>query len=194
MRRRSYPGTGLNPILVIIAANLVIFIAAMISGRLFVILGLVPELFWERPWTIFTNMFVHAGFGHIFANMFTLFFFGSFLTRLVGSDRFLLVYFAGGVAGNILLLVLAPVFPFSIAVGASGGVFAVAGALTVMAPRLRVFIFPIPVPLPLWVAVIGGFILLSFMPAVAWQAHLGGLAFGLAAGYVFLKRARRGYS
>jgi membrane associated rhomboid family serine protease len=133
-------------------------------------------------------MFMHAGFWHIFANMLTLFFFGTYLSRLVGDSRFLLVYFGGGILGNILFIFLAP--PLSVAVGASGAVFAVAGALTVMAPRLRVFIFPIPVPLPLWVAVIGGFILLSFVPNVAWQAHLGGLVFGLVSGYFFRRRER----
>ena len=64
------------------------------------------------------------------------------------------------------------------------------GALAVMVPRLRVFIFPIPVPLPLWIAVIGGFFILSFLPFIAWQAHLGGLVFGLIAGYVFRRRLR----
>jgi membrane associated rhomboid family serine protease len=55
---------------------------------------------------------------------------------------------------------------------------------------MKVFVFPIPVPLPLWVAVIGGFIILSFLPFVAWEAHLGGLLAGLAAGFFFKKRQR----
>jgi len=37
------------------------------------------------------------------------------------------------------------------------------------------------------------FLLLSFLPSVAWQAHLGGLALGLAAGYFFKKRRRAYY-
>ena len=90
--------------------------------------------------------------------------------------------------GSVLFILLAP--PYSIAIGASGAVFALGGALTVMRPKLRVFVFPIPVPLPLWVAVIGGFFIISFFPHIAWQAHLGGLAFGLIAGYFFRKRER----
>ena len=80
--------------------------------------------------------------------------------------------------------------PLSIAIGASGAVFAVGGALAVMRPKLRVIIFPVPVPIPLWTAVIGGFVILSFLPNVAWQAHLGGLVFGLIIGYFYKKRER----
>jgi len=90
--------------------------------------------------------------------------------------------------GNALYLLLGP--SFSIAIGASGAVFALGGVLAVMRPRLRVFVFPIPAPVPLWAAVIGGFLILSFFPDVAWQAHLGGLAFGLIIGYFFRRRER----
>jgi len=120
-------------------------------------------------------MFTHGGFWHIFANMLTLYFFGSYLSRLVGSGKFLIVYFAGGILGGILFLLLAP--PLSIAVGASGAVFALAGALVLMRPKLPVFIFPIPAPIPLWIAVIGGFLILSFLPYIAldsrnwWFSH-----------------------
>jgi len=138
-----------------------------------------------------TSLFVHAGFGHILANMITLYFFGTYLSRLVGENKFLIIYFCGGLLGNILYLFLAN--PFSVAVGASGAVFALGGALTVMQPRMRIFIFPIPVPVPLWLAVIGGFLILSFMPGIAWEAHLGGLVFGLVAAYFFRRGARRFY-
>ena len=102
--------------------------------------------------------------------------------------KFLTVYFAGGILGNILYIFLAP--PLSMAIGASGAIFALGGTLAVMRPKLRVFIFPLPIPLPLWAAVIGGFLIISFFPNVAWQAHLGGLAFGLTIGYFFRKRER----
>ena len=142
------------------------------------------------PWTIVTNLFVHAGIGHIIANMITLYFFGGFLSRLIGGRSFLIVYFLGGILGNICYLLLPP-SPLAIAVGASGAIFALGGVLTVMVPKLRVFVFPIPAPLPLWVAVIGGFFIISFLPYVAWQAHLGGLVLGLIAGLFFRKRQRR---
>ena len=179
---------SLNPIWIIIGINLLLFIATTIRQELIYYLGLVPAYFLSQPWTVVTSMFLHGSFWHIFANMFTLYFFGSSLSRLVGDGKFLLVYFVGGIVGNVLYILLGE--PFSIAVGASGAVFAVAGALTMMAPRLKVIIFPLPVPVPLWVAVLGGFLLLSFMPHIAWQAHLGGLLVGLIAGYFFKRKLR----
>ena len=186
MRYRAYQSSGLNPLWIIIGINLLLFIATIIRQELIYHLGLVPAYFLSQPWTIVTSMFVHGGFWHIFANMFTLYFFGSSLTRLVGDGKFLLVYFVGGIMGNVLYILLGE--PFSIAVGASGAIFALGGTLAVMMPRLRVFVFPIPAPIPLWIAVIGGFIILSFIPYIAWQAHLGGLIVGLAAGYLFKRR------
>jgi membrane associated rhomboid family serine protease len=165
-----------------------LFIATIINGNLIYYLGLMPAAFLERPWTIITNMFVHGGFWHIFANMLTFYFFGTYLSRLVGEGRFLMVYFGGGILGNILYILLGT--PLSIAVGASGAVFALAGALVIMMPKLKVFVFPLPIPLPLWIAVLGGFVILSVLPFVAWQAHLGGLIAGLIAGYFFKKGMR----
>ena len=167
------------------------FVATSVSPTLVFRLGLVPAVFLSQPWTIVTSMFVHSGLWHLIANMLTLYFFGSSFSRLVGDVRFLVVYFSGGILGNVLYILLGE--PLSVAIGASGAIFALGGALAVMTPKLRVIIFPIPAPLPLWIAVIGGFVILSFLPFVAWQAHLGGLVAGLIAGYFFKKKARYYY-
>ncbi len=190
VRYRSYPTDGLNVILILVIINFVIFFATLIRPEFIYLLGFQPAAFFSRPWTVVTAMFVHAGFWHIFANMLTLYFFGSYFSRLVGRDKFLFVYFAGGIVGNLLFWALAS--PFAVAVGASGAVFALAGGLVMMRPKLPVIIFPIPIPMPLFVAVLGGFVILSFLPSVAWQAHLGGLIVGLIAGYI--SRRREGYS
>lgn len=191
VRYSNYQSSGLSPILVIVIIDLLVFIATIIVPDLIFILGVRGADILSRPWAILTAMFVHGGFWHIFANMLTFYFFGSAVLRLVGTGRVLLVYFAGGILGNILFVLLAS--PFSIAVGASGAVFALGGTLAMMRPKLPVMIFPIPLPIPLWVAVIGGFIVLSFLPGIAWQAHLGGLIIGLVAGYFFRGKERRYY-
>lgn len=191
---RSNQGFSLGPIGFLIVTNLILYIATSVSSRLGDLLAFHPDIFLERPWTIVTSMFVHAPFPsiwHILANMITLYFFGSYLLRLVGERNFFILYFLGGIIGNVFYaFILTPPF---LTVGASGAIFAVGGALAVMSPRLRVFIIPIPVPLPLWVAVIGGCLIISFFPHVAWQAHLGGLVFGLVTAYFFWRRQRRFY-
>jgi membrane associated rhomboid family serine protease len=181
-----YKGFNLTAVWLLIAVNLLLFIATSVNQDLILILGLQPVSFLDRPWTIVTNLFIHGGIWHILANMITLYFFGSFFCWLVGVRNLLITYFGGGILGNILFILLAP-SPYSIAIGASGAIYALAGALAVMIPNLRVLVYFI-VPLPLWVVVLVFFVLWSFIPGVAWQAHLGGLVLGLAAGYFFRKR------
>jgi membrane associated rhomboid family serine protease len=205
IRRPNNFDFGLNPVMAIIIANLVLFIAVMVSpsgiypfgpigqvssDRFTYYLGLIPYYFGSRPWTLLTSMFIHAGFWHIFGNMLTLFFFGSFLNRLIGGGKFLLIYFIGGMAGNALYLLLGQ--NLSLAIGASGAVYAVAGALVVLMPNLRVAIWGI-IPMPLWAVVLVFFVLWSIpdvVPGIAWQAHLGGIVAGLIFGYFFRKRIR----
>jgi membrane associated rhomboid family serine protease len=184
----GYRRANLNAVWVLIGACVIVFIATTISPDLIYLLGLSRFDLASKPWTLITNIFVHGGIGHIFTNMLTLYFFGTYLCTLMGEKRFLIVYFVGGLVGNIFYILLAS--PFSLAVGASGAIFALGGVLAVMRPNLRVFVFPVPAPIPLWLAVIGGFIIISFFPNIAWQAHLGGLVFGLVVGYFFKRRER----
>ena len=191
---RSSRRSNLNPLWVLIGLNVILFIVTLIDRDVVFLLGFQPATFFSQPWTIVTSLFIHRDWWHIIANMITLYFFGRNLFRLVGENKFLTVYFIGGIVGNILFMLLAP--PLSRVVGASGAVFALGGALAVMRPKLKVLVFPIPVPLPLWAVVIGAFAILIVVPAIAWQAiawqaHLGGLIVGLIAGYFFRKSERR---
>jgi len=182
-------GFTLGPIGFLIVANLIMLIATMFRPEFIRYLALNQTFFSTQPWTIITSMFVHNGIFHLLFNMFTLYFFGSFLIKLLGEKLFFIIYFVGGLTGGVLFLLLSAQNTW--AVGASGAVFAIVGALVVLRPKIRVFIFPIPAPIPLWGAVIG-FVVFSFLPSIAWQAHLGGLAFGLGSGYLF-KRGRQIY-
>jgi membrane associated rhomboid family serine protease len=202
MSSRSYRSDNIAPVLGIIIVCFLVYIGTIVAGimgyDLIPVLGLQTASFLERPWTIVTNLFMHGSIWHILFNMITLYFFGTFLIRLVGTRDFLIIYFLGGIAGNLvfMLFAIAGFFtsPFSIVIGASGAIFALGGALAALTPRLRVFVFPIPVPMPLWAAVIGGFVILVFVGGVAWQGHLGGLVFGLLAGLVLRRRVRTPFS
>ncbi len=184
---RTYRAVNLNVLWFLIALNVVIFIITLARPKEVIdFLGLTPALLSQQPWTIISSMFVHGSFAHILFNMISLYFLGSFFLRAAGEKSFLAIFFLGGLAGNILFVLLAP---FSIGIGASGAVFALGGALAVMVPRVPVLIIPIPVPVPLWVAIII-FFFLSFLPWIAWQAHVGGLLLGLIAGLIFRRRRR----
>jgi len=192
MAYRRYRSFKLTPIWVLIALNLLFYLATVIVPGLILLLGFQPASFLHRPWTIVTSLFIHSGLWHIIANMLAFYFFGRYLSRLIGESKLLIVYFCGGILGNVLFMLIAS--PYTVAIGASGAIFALGGALAMIRPKLRVFVFPIPVPLPLWLAVIGGCLIISFFPGIAWQAHLGGLVVGLIAGYFFRKRGRLAFS
>lgn len=200
MSYRSYRGDNIVPVLAIIILCFLVYIASIVAGilghDLIPLLGLRTASFLAQPWTIVTNLFVHdpRSIWHLLFNMITLYFFGTFLLRLVGTRAFLTIYFLGGIVGNIFFMLSAFFWflasPFSIVIGASGAIFALGGTLAVLTPRLRVFVFPIPVPMPLWVAVIGGFVIVSFVGGVAWQGHLGGLVTGFLAGLILRRGVR----
>jgi membrane associated rhomboid family serine protease len=188
--------SGINPIWVILGVNLMIFIATLIDQNvIFNRFGLQPLTFSNHLWTVFTYMFVHANWEHIIFNMLTLYFFGTFSIALIGEGFFLIVYFVGGIMGGLLFYVLSPLTGnnFSILVGASGAIYALGGLLLVMRPNAKVITFPIPVPMPLWIAILVGFLLVAFLPGVAWEAHLGGIIFGAVVGLFFRRREFRRY-
>ena len=188
MSYRETYGFRLSPVWILIIINITMYIAKVAVPDLVYLLGLNLLSFPSAPWTLVTSLFIHANIWHILFNMWTLYFFGTYLSRLIGWGRFLLVYFCGGMLGGAFFLLLAS--PLYIAIGASGAIFALGGALAVMRPNLRVFVFPVPVPIPLWIAIIGGFFIISLLPGIAWQAHLGGMLFGLITGYFFRRRER----
>ncbi len=191
VRYRSGEGE-LIPVIVLIIINIVVYLAinlaAFSGGSIVQYLALSRATVMAEPWTILTSMFTHMDFMHLLANMVTLYFYGSFLNRITGTRTFLWIYFGGGLLSALAVLLLSN--PMSYTIGASGAIFALGGALAVLVPMIKVFIFPIPVPMPLWVAILIGFLILAFIPGVSWQGHLGGLLFGLAAGWYLRGRLR----
>ena len=84
----------------------------------------------QEYYRIFTCMFLHFGIEHLVNNMLVLFVLGSRLERVIGKIRFLLIYLLGGIAGNVVSLLLElKTQEFSVSAGASGAVFAVMGAM-----------------------------------------------------------------
>jgi membrane associated rhomboid family serine protease len=195
---REYRTPNPTGVLIVIFVNVLVFIATSLKSDLIYDLHLVPATFTSEPWTIVTSLFVHADLWHILGNMVTLYFFGTYLTTLVGETKFLAIYLLGGLVGGVLYMLVALYAPWgnpdTSVIGASGAVFAIGGALAVLQPNLKVLLFFI-IPMPLWVAVIGGFVLLTLITVsaglnIAWEAHLGGLVVGLMAGLLLSRKKR----
>ena len=193
MRTRygGYRGFNMTPIWVLLAVNFLFYIAYLIQPSLIIdTFGFTPNQFHNEPWTIVTNMFVHAGLWHILGNMIMLYFFGSYLLGLLGEAKFLIVYFTGGLLGNVLFWLLGP--SYIAAVGASGALFAIMGTMAVMRPRIKVLVWFL-VPVDLWIVALFGAIIIATQitsSTIAWQAHIGGLILGLVAGLYFRKKER----
>lgn len=77
-------------------------------------------------WRFFTAMFLHAGIIHLFFNCFALFIFGRLVEGVYGQLRFTAIYLLAGLSGGVLSYMFNRT---AIAVGASGAIFGILGAL-----------------------------------------------------------------
>lgn len=153
----------------------------------------VPATAFERPWTFITPIFLHGGFQHLFFNMLALFFFGLSLESRIGRKQFLLVFFVAGIFGSLGYMITAA-NPYTPALGASGAIYGVMGALAVVAPFSIVYVGYAPMPMILAAFLWGTTEILGlFGPptGIARGAHLGGLFFGIIYGFYLRRKLAR---
>ena len=125
---------------------------------------------WYR---MITSVFLHQQILHIGMNMWSLWVIGPALEQLLGRWRYLGLYLVAGLAGSALQLIVAPETP---ALGASGAIFGLLGALVVLQRKRGYQLGPI-------VAIIVVNLVATFTIAgISWEAHVGGLVAGLAIG------------
>lgn len=136
--------------------------------------------------SVFTSMFVHAGWLHLGMNIGMLMAFGAALEKYMGWKRFLLLYAASGLCGALLHWALYFGSPVPV-VGASGAISGLFGAVMVMMQSrgrtpLAGFRSLLPV-IVLWVAIsllFGMFGSPGIDNPVAWAVHIGGFLGGMA--------------
>lgn len=197
----------------LIFANIIIFVISLIyiseliygidsyPGLGFRSIYLTPE-YSPQIYTIFTSMFVHGGFAHIFGNMFIFFFIGMAFEQRIGWKKFILIYLITGVCGTLThsLLNLNSWVPL---IGASGAIFGIMGAFAYSYPRDEV-VMPIPIGIMFItrVKVMYAVIIFAIMEtAIVWYestqglqsntahfAHFGGLISGFILAALILRR------
>lgn len=115
----------------------------------------------EKLWTLLTSMFLHAGFFHLFANMFSLFFIGNFLEKIIGKKRFISIYLISGLIGGISFVLSGTIFNSNIpGIGASGAIFGILGVLAVLVPYSKIYLIVGPL-----ILILVQFIVAPFVPA-----------------------------
>ncbi len=166
--------------LTLIAVNVAVFFVGLAAPWLLVPgaatynevvarLGVVPAriIEGEALYTIFTAMFLHGGFAHLFGNMLYLYIFGDNIEAVMGKARYLAFYLASGVGAVVFHLASIIAMPDSAvrdatlatginpwlipAIGASGAISGVLGAYLAMFPHseLKVVTFWAWIPLVL---------------------------------------------
>ena len=178
----------------LIIANCVLYLAVRLIPAVNHFCAEYLQLWWTdafnapefHSYQFVTYMFLHAGFGHLFSNMFALWMFGRTLEYELGSQRFLTYYMVCGIGAALIQIGVASLFGESLTLlGASGAVFGLLLAFGVLHPNNMIYIIPLPFPIKAKWFVLGYAvleILLGWSPlntGVAHFAHVGGMLWGL---------------
>jgi len=191
----------------LIIANVVIFLLTygphqgIWEGRVVVVpVNHVVERFMLIPaerhwWQFLSYAFLHGGLMHIVGNMFFLYLFGNNVNDKLGHLGYLGFYLAGAVFSGIghTLVNYTSHVP---TLGASGAIAAVTGAYLVLFPQTLVTVLywffilgTVEVPALYFIGfkmIVLDNVIIRYTPGVAYDAHLAGYAFGIAAGIVLL--------
>ncbi|MBP6065793.1 rhomboid family intramembrane serine protease [Bacteroides sp.] len=161
------------------------------AADLFELLALPASFFRliEQPWSLFTYMFMHAGFMHILFNMLWLYWFGQLFLSFFSAKHLRGLYVLGGILGGVLYMVSYNVFPYfapmvahSTMVGASASVLAIVVATAYREPNyaVRLLLFgAIRLKYLALIVVLSDLLFITSANAGGHLAHLGGALAGL---------------
>ena len=190
---------------VLIALNVLFFLVELSGGDQFIEhWAFIPARFARDHIagieTIFTSMFMHGSWFHLAGNMLFLWIFGDNVEDKFGHLKFLIFYLLAGIAATFAQYAVNPASNIP-NVGASGAIAGVLGAYILMFPQSRVNVLlgrqivamPAFVVLGMWIALqlisgvgtIGG---TADVGGVAYMAHVGGFAAGIAMTFLFRRR------
>lgn len=188
----------------LMAVNILVFLTywsnlhnPQIINRFFYDWAMVPQLVTEGDhfYSMISAMFLHGGFMHLAGNMLFLWIFGDNLEEQLGHVRYLLFYFAVGLAAGFAQILAAPLSPMPV-VGASGAIAGVMGAYLLLFPKAKIDILIIIVvffrifPVPAWI-MLGLWFAIQLFSGVSISSEGGGVAYwehagGFIAGMLFI--------
>ena len=186
----------------LLALNILFFFVELSGGEAFIRRwAFVPSRFLANPitdsLTLFTSMFMHAGWVHLGGNMLYLWIFGDNVEDRFGHIKFITFYILCGIAATFAQLA------FSIGssipnLGASGAIAGVLGAYILLFPErrvsvlqgLRVIQVPARIVIGLWIVLqfysgIGSIAYSADIGGVAYMAHIGGFVAGFVLTFLF---------
>ena len=196
--------------LAIIAINAFVFIMELLGGEAFIkYWSFVPaDIMTPHGFiTVFTSMFMHAGWVHFLGNMLFFWAFAPQIEDVMGPVSFLIFYLLGGVVATLAQTLVDPTSTVS-SLGASGAIAAVMGAFLVTYPRdrirtavllgwsVQVTFLPAVAMVGLWFAAqvfsgVGALAQVQTDASVMYVAHVSGLVYGTLACWPFESRRRQ---
>jgi len=191
----------------LIALNVLFFIVELTGGEAFIAKwAFVPSRFLANPisdfLTLFTAMFMHAGWLHLGGNMLYLWIFGDNVEDRFGHIKFIIFYLICGLAATFAQLAFNTGSDVP-NLGASGAIAGVLGAYIMLFPKgsvrvlqgSRVVQVPALIVIGIWIVLqffsgIGSIVSTVQTGGVAYMAHIGGFVVGFL--LTFLFRGNRG--
>lgn len=166
----------------IIIINVVVFLAQNLLSQLYITQFLS---LWDfrsglfRPYQIFTYMFAHGSFMHIFFNMLAFASFAPILESYWGEKKFLAFYIVTGIGAGVIYAVFNYFFPGNAGymLGASGALYGILMAFGLQFPNLELMLLFPPIPIKAkYMVFVMGFITYAMdrSGTVAHLAHFGG--------------------
>jgi len=139
-------------------------------------------------WRLITPIFIHAGFGHMLFNSFSLVLFGPALERMLGKPKFILAYLATGILANIATYYIEPL-QFS-HVGSSGAIFGLFGIYVYLVLKRKDLIDYANSQVIITILVIG--LIMTFLNSnINIIAHIFGLIAGILIGSLLFGKPKR---